>query len=157
MIVGVAPKLASAPTDPKIILKKQVLPTRVRSKVVGKRKIVENRGMSTEKRSWEESWSEVKSNLTSWRSANPRTTLTEIEQQIDQELAELRKTLLADVSQTTDLKNDAESTKCRNCGEKTEANGKRKRQLRTKDDQVIKLEREQRRCPECGLTFFPSG
>lgn len=129
----------------------------VRSIVVGKRNIVENRGMSTEKNNWEESWSEVAANIKSWRSANPRTSLTEIEQRIDQELAILRNTLLTDISQTTKIENHLGEIQCLNCTEKTQSNGKRKRQLRTKENQVIDLEREQRRCPKCGMTFFPSG
>jgi len=91
-----------------------------------------------------------------WRQANPKATLTEIEQAVEAELAELRRQLVQEMVQE-EADEKPEVPDCPRCGQAMVKNGRRKRKLQTKEGQTIQLERQQWRCLDCGATLFPPG
>jgi len=100
--------------------------------------------------------SEIGEKMSQWRRANPQATLTEIEEAVEAELAQLRRQLVEGM-----VKEEAvggqEEPECPNCGQAMVRNGRRKRQLHSKEGQTIELERQQWRCLGCGATLFPPG
>ena len=110
--------------------------------------------MKSEKQEWSVKFSEVEATLKQWQKENPTPTLSEIEEAIDTELAQLRRLLLENVAQTSEQE---EAYHCPKCSTQMVQNGKKSRQLRTKADEKIRLERIQMRCLECGMTLFPPG
>ena len=99
---------------------------------------------------------ELAGKMSQWRQANPKATLTEIEEAVEAELAELRRQLVqAMVHEEADGTSDVPD--CPQCGQAMVKNGRRKRKLQTKEGQTIQLERQQWRCLECGTTLFPPG
>ncbi len=99
---------------------------------------------------------ELTRKMSQWRQANPQATLTEIEEAVESELAELRRQLVqAMVHEEADAQPDVLA--CPQCGQAMVKNGRRKRKLQTKEGQTIQLERQQWRCLACGTTLFPPG
>ena len=94
--------------------------------------------------------------MVQWRRANPQATLTEIEEAVEAELAQLRQALVTKMTQEEMLDTQAEMV-CPDCGQKMVKNGQRKRKLRSKEGQTIELNRQQWRCLDCGTTLFPPG
>lgn len=94
--------------------------------------------------------------MSQWRQANPKATLTEIEQAVEAELAELRRQLVQELVQEK-ADGQSEVPNCPQCGQAMVKNGRRKRKLQTKEGQTIQLERQQWRCLTCGTTHFPPG
>jgi len=99
---------------------------------------------------------ELVAKLKAWRQANPRATLTEIEEAVEAELAKIRKEWVAELAQI-DEESQQETPTCSQCGEAMVKNGRRKRQLKSKEGQTLQLERQQWRCLGCGITHFPPG
>ena len=94
--------------------------------------------------------------MSQWRQANPKATLTEIEEAVEAELAELRRQLVQEMVQE-EAGGKPEVPDCPRCGQAMVKNGRRKRKLHTKEGQTIQLERQQWRCLACGTTLFPPG
>jgi len=82
--------------------------------------------------------------------------LTEIEEAKEGDLARLQRQLVEEVADGT-VKKEIEGTEhlCPACQTLMCRNGKKRRRLGSKGDQVIELKREQKRCPACGMTPFP--
>lgn len=113
--------------------------------------------MKTERNSnLEELSNNLAEKMQAWSQANPKATLTEIEVAVDNELAKLRRTIVESMVQTREAVEPL-SHLCPECGRQMVKNGKKKRQLRTKEGQTIELERQQLRCLHCGMTLFPPG
>ncbi len=94
--------------------------------------------------------------MTAWEKENPKATLTEIEEAVDQELAKLREQLVNEVTQAKQARPQSKVV-CPNCGTQMVKNGKKKRELTMKGDKQVAIERQQMRCLECGMTLFPPG
>ena len=91
-----------------------------------------------------------------WRQTNPKATLTEIEEAVEAELAQLRKQLVEEMVQE-EVSGLPGEPDCPQCGEKMVKNGRRQRKLKSKEGQTIQLDRQQWRCLSCGATLFPPG
>ena len=104
----------------------------------------------------EKSYDEVAAKLHAWREAHPQATLTEIENAVDKELAELRRHIVEGMAQAGESQGQTDQA-CPQCGSQMVKNGKKKRRLKTKEGQEIALERQQLRCLNCGRTLFPPG
>lgn len=91
-----------------------------------------------------------------WRAANPKATLTEIEEAVEAELAQKRKQLVEEMVQEKSAGIE-EKPDCPECGQKMVKNGRRQRKLKSKEGQTIQLDRQQWRCLSCGATLFPPG
>lgn len=116
----------------------------------------------SEYKSWDELYDQATERSRAWRQANKQASLTDIENQVDDNLAELRAKMiqeLAQASELSDLRQIAreQRPKCPDCGAIVNADGQRKRHLVTEHDQEVTLERSKATCPDCGLSFFPSG
>lgn len=113
-------------------------------------------------KSWDDLYDEAKERSRKWRRANKQANLTDIENQVDANMAELRAKMieeLAHESELSDLRQVAreERPKCPECGSMVNANGQRERHVVTEHDQEVSLKRSKATCPNCGLSFFPSG
>ena len=120
--------------------------------------MIKNRGMNEEKSKQANQIQELEGKIKQWRRANPKATLTEIELKIDEELSKLRQLLVEETAQdlaATAGKNNR--VRCPQCGRPLMKNGKKRRTLCTKGGEKIKLDREQLRCHQCGMTLFPPG
>ncbi len=94
--------------------------------------------------------------MSQWRQANPQATLTEIEEAVEAELAELRRQLVQEMVQE-EAAAQPEVPECPHCGQAMVKNGRRIRKLQSKEGQTIQLDRQQWRCLACGTTLFPPG
>ncbi|MCB9420698.1 MAG: transposase family protein [Ardenticatenaceae bacterium] len=100
-------------------------------------------------------YEKMESQIRQWRDAHPKATLTEIEEAVEKELAELREAVVESLVQEEDT--EWETLLCPHCQSKMVKNGKKKRRLKTKEGKTITLERQQMRCLTCGMTLFPPG
>jgi uncharacterized protein with PIN domain len=112
--------------------------------------------------SWHELTDEVISGMAEWRLQHPRATFREIEQEVDVRLAGMRARMLQDVALRSAQADVgalpmAERPRCAQCGTVLEARGKKTRQLTTRHQQVVQLERSYAVCPTCGSGVFPPG
>jgi transposase-like protein len=99
---------------------------------------------------------ELTEKLQAWREANPKATLTEIEEVVEAELAQIRNELVTALAQAGE-ESQEEAPHCPQCGQAMVKNGRRKRRLKSKEGQRLQLERQQWRCLGCGTTLFPPG
>lgn len=118
--------------------------------------------MSEQRDKWRDLQEKINAAIAEWRREHPEATLTEIEEAVDERLAEVRTEMVEDLAhegQTADLKRLAkeERPRCPGCGRPAAANGKGRRKLKTFQGQTIELERDQAYCTHCEVTFFPSG
>ena len=112
--------------------------------------------MKSNQETWQRKFDETEAKLRGWQEKKGVVSLTEIEEAVDRELSQLRRQLIGELAEG--VAGAAEMTKeslCPVCHEPMPGNGKKKRRLRTKEGQVIELNREQRRCLSCGMTLFP--
>lgn len=112
------------------------------------------------KRKWQELLDVASDEVVDWREENKRANFGEIEKEVDENLAVVRKQMLEDMllaSESTDIREleKGKRPKCENCGVGLRSEGKRKRSLTTDHEQVIELNRSYASCPECGESFFP--
>lgn len=115
--------------------------------------------MQSDKQAWQDKFAATEANLKRWWQEKGSATLTEIEEAVEAELGRLRQQLVEDLAGEVAKQEPSKQAEylCPTCGTAMQRNGKKKRGLRTKDDQVITLNREQMRCLQCGMTFFPPG
>lgn len=99
---------------------------------------------------------EIEERLKRWQQTNGEATLTEIEEAVEAELAIVRKRLVERLVEEREAASQ-ERPDCPQCGARMARNGRRRRQLRGKEGQVIELDRQQWRCLSCGATLFPPG
>lgn len=95
----------------------------------------------------------MQENIATWRKENPQATLYEIETAVEKELDQLRQKTLERITQESSLESIEDH--CPDCNRPLMRNGKKQRWLKGKGSQKIELKREQLRCSQCGLTFFP--
>ncbi len=109
---------------------------------------------------WERLSAQVLAEMGSWRTAHPRATLAEIEQEVDARLATARARLLeatALAGPDGDPARGAAPPVCPVCGAAMVVEGQRTRRLRTTHEQEVVLSRSYTRCPACGTGVFPPG
>jgi phosphotransacetylase len=121
-----------------------------------KRNVRENRGMDEKQTSGEEQLDELTQKMSQWQKTNPHATLTEMEEAVEAELAQLRKQLVEEMVREKEAASQ-EAPDCAQCGEQMVKNGQRQRELKGKEGQTIRLDRQQWRCLSCEATLFPPG
>jgi hypothetical protein len=107
---------------------------------------------------WRELAEEAWAGVAAWRQQHPKATLREIEQAVDERLADLRARLVQDAalaSASTDPTANGDRPRCPTCGEPMQVDGSRTRRLRTGHEREIALTRRYARCPACGTGVFP--
>ena len=95
----------------------------------------------------------IEAAMHAWRLAHPAATLTEIELELDRQLAAARAALLAQIAAT----GTSDASVCPDCGARLAHQGRRRRTLTTTGDSVVTLDRPYARCPRCGRGLFPPG
>ena len=111
--------------------------------------------MNNKSHSKPDRYEKLESHINRWRQENPKATLTEIEEAVEAELAELREALVQRLVQ--EREEERKTMFCPNCEKEMVKNGYKDRTLRTKESKTITLKRRQMRCLECGMTLFPPG
>ena len=113
-----------------------------------------------------ERWSEgavpVWTELVAWREAHPRATFSEIEEELDRQLNQMRGRVLGDLalaSVTADVHAASvqERPRCERCGVVLQAQGQEERGVVTQGGVEVRLERSYTTCPRCGDRSFPPG
>jgi hypothetical protein len=109
---------------------------------------------------WTASFQQASETVSSWRKTHPRATFTDIENAVDEQLAQLRTTMIQDLVLESKLVNIKQLTPderptCPGCGKPLAANGRQTRQLITHHDQTVELERSKGYCRDCRVSFFP--
>lgn len=97
-----------------------------------------------------------------WRQEHRQATLTEIEDVVDRELAELRAQMIEDMAMASvaaDWRSlpEEEKPSCPQCGRPLSANGQGRRELTTDWEQRVELKRSKGYCHHCQVSFFPPG
>lgn len=100
--------------------------------------------------------------VSQWRQQNPGAKFTEIENTVDEQLAQVRAAMLQELvleSELSDFKElPAEKRPpCPSCGRPLASNGKQKRTLVTSYEQEVELERSKGYCRHCRVSYFPPG
>jgi uncharacterized protein with PIN domain len=113
-----------------------------------------------DRRNWQALYEKAEGTVKGWRKTHPKATFTEIENEVDEEMARVRAQMIEDMaleSASADFrgKEDSERPKCTGCGAVVQANGEKSRQMVTDHEQSVELQRSQARCPGCGATYFP--
>jgi hypothetical protein len=111
---------------------------------------------------WQQINAEVLAEMTTWRRAHPRATLTEIEQAMDQRLAQARARLFRQLAQDTPATDwhsapPEQQPTCPDCGVPVRPNGTFPRQVQTQGGVDLPLERTYGVCSQCGTGLFPPG
>ncbi len=111
---------------------------------------------------WAESFRQASDEVSQWRKKQPKATFSNIENQVDENLARIRADMIQDLvaaSELADFKRlpAKERPKCPVCGKPLASNGQQKRQLVTSHEQVVELARSKGYCAHCRVSYFPPG
>jgi YgiT-type zinc finger domain-containing protein len=99
--------------------------------------------------------------LQEWWEAHPQASLSEMETALDGRMAEMRVRVLEGAlagggrGEKSRGAREREEQQCPVCGTEMVRSGRRKRQLKTRGNQELVLERDYMRCPRCGAGIFP--
>lgn len=110
--------------------------------------------------SWVEASVAVEAELTAWRAAHPRATLTQIELAVEAATARMRAHWIGLLTQQTEQAEEvaepAAPPTCPSCGGPLRRRGRRKRRILVAHQaQPLELEREYFWCPACGVGISP--
>jgi hypothetical protein len=111
---------------------------------------------------WESLFTEIQTEMRTWRRAHPKATMREIELATEQVLARLAARMVADVAAASDTAHFRDQPRearpcCPDCQVPLQARGRKERHLRTHGAQQVALTRDHGACPRCGQAFFPLG
>lgn len=111
---------------------------------------------------WSEAAAPVWTDLVAWREAHPKATLTEIEEELDRQMNQLRGRVLGELavaSSSADVQamREEERPRCERCGAVLQARGREERGVITQGGVEVRLERSYVTCPRCGDRSFPPG
>lgn len=104
---------------------------------------------------WQHKSQQAARAIAQWRQAHPKATLAEIEAAVDEQMNQMRATMIEEVAQASPCEQAAKENPCPQCGERMQARGKRLRKLQTHGGQTVSFTRQYQSCPFCGYSFFP--
>jgi NADH pyrophosphatase NudC (nudix superfamily) len=107
---------------------------------------------------WQHQSQQAARAMREWRQAHPRATLAEIEAAVDEQMNQMRASMIEEVAQASPLEQGGSGQRartCPQCGERMQARGKHQRTLQTQGGQRVTLTRQYQSCPFCGSSFFP--
>lgn len=102
----------------------------------------------------EDLMAEVRRAMTNWRATHPHATFAQIEQAVEEQIAQLRVQLLEQVVVAGPKQ---EQPICPSCGTTMVPRSRAERQLTVQGDQAVRLRRSYAVCPSCGTGLFPPG
>lgn len=111
-----------------------------------------------QRQQWEQRSQQVAQTMQEWRDSHPQATLEQIEAAVDEQINQLRASLIEQIAQASPLEQEESrpaGRRCPQCGERMQARGKRQRKLQTQGGQQVTLTRQYQSCPHCGYSFFP--
>jgi DNA repair exonuclease SbcCD ATPase subunit len=116
----------------------------------------------TNRRNWTNLFQQASEQVSRWRQQNPRANFTEIENTVDEQLAQIRAAMIQELaleSELTDFKQlpDEKRPPCPSCGRPLASNGQQKRKLVTTYEQEVALVRSKGYCRHCRVSYFPPG
>ena len=106
---------------------------------------------------WQEQAEEAMSAMSQWRVAQPKATLAEIEQAVDEQINRLRARMIEQAAQASAAA-EGEATRrmvCEQCGQTLQARERARRKWQTHGEQQVEVERTYVTCPQRGGGFFP--
>jgi hypothetical protein len=109
---------------------------------------------------WQQHAQDVIAQMARFNIDHPHATWDETEDAVDAALAGLRQAMLAESVQghaLADFRGAPEQPKCPACAGAVQAIGQHHRQVQTRGDTRIAVERTRGRCSACGAEFFPPG
>ena len=109
---------------------------------------------------WQEKSEEINRGMAQWREQHPKARFSEIEEELDRRMAEVRAKMLGDLavrSSSTEWEAGQSGPTCPKCGVQLEGKGKKKRSLQTRGGNEVKIDREHDICSVCGQAIFPPG
>ncbi len=109
---------------------------------------------------WQHKSQQTARAMREWRETHPRATLAEIESAVDEQMNQLRASMIEEVAQASPCEQAAKGQRenqCPECGQRMQARGKHQRRLQTQGGQMVTLTRQYQSCPFCGYSFFPPG
>jgi len=109
---------------------------------------------------WQHQAADVIAQMARFNAEHPHATWDETEDAVDAALAGLRQAMLTESVQghaLADFRGAAERPTCPWCGATVQAIGQHRRQVQTRGDARIEVERTRGRCSACGVEFFPPG
>jgi RNase P subunit RPR2 len=103
---------------------------------------------------------EILTDIKEWRTANPRATYVQIEDEVHKRLMQLEARLIENAveqspSQEWGRESEHEAALCPQCAIPLQARGKQKRTLQGNGGENVTLSRTYGTCPECGESLFP--
>ncbi len=109
---------------------------------------------------WEAASKELLTGMKAWRKEHRQATLSEIEAELDRRMRELRREMLEDLAQASELADirempEAARPVCAHCGARLGPRGQETVTLQTEGDQTLQLQRSYVVCPHCQVGFFP--
>ena len=109
---------------------------------------------------WRQLCAEAITGMAEWRMQHSKTTLSELEEALDQHLGNVRARMLEDAamaSHARDLRTTpaVDCPLCPKCGARLQHRTRDERSLSTHYGQRIRLSRSHAVCPACGETLFP--
>ena len=107
---------------------------------------------------WQQKSQQAAEAMREWRQRHPRATLAEIERAVDEQMNQLRASMIEEVAQASPSEQAAKGqreNRCPQCGERMQSRGKHQRKLQTHGGQTVSLTRQYQSCPFCGYSFFP--
>ena len=109
---------------------------------------------------WQESFRSTSEEVSCWRKKHPKATFSEIENNVDGELAKIRADMIQDLLKESELQDfktlpQEKRPKCPVCGKTLASNGRQSRELVTSHEQVIEVERSKGYCKRCRVSYFP--
>ena len=110
----------------------------------------------------EELMDEALRDLSDWRSAHPRATFAQIEDAVEERIADLRARLTEDLVRSSasaqGVGQDSDTrASCPTCGEPMESRGERDRTVTIRGNRQVRLRRRYAVCPACRAGLFPPG
>ena len=109
---------------------------------------------------WQESFRSTSEEVGQWRKKHPKATFSEIENNVDGELAKIRADMIQDLIKESELQDfktlpQEKRPKCPVCGKILASNGQQSRELVTSYEQLIEVERSKGYCKRCRVSYFP--
>lgn len=95
--------------------------------------------------------------LDRWEAAHPEASMREIEQRVEQAMAQLGVQVMADLAMGRETRLRQAEVRCPKCGSPVIRRGTRPRKLKGAHDEAVVLTRGYVTCTQCGHGFFPSG
>ena len=109
---------------------------------------------------WLNKSAKILSEVKEWRTAHPKATFVEIEDEVHRQMMQLEAHLLQDAAQasasrTWGKETSGEAPRCPVCQVRLQARGQQTRTLQGNGGESVTLLRTYGTCPTCGERFFP--